>query len=217
MTFTFRCVEATADAPLIHSWVTRPYASFWGMQSATVEDVVEEYSKIQSSGHHHALLGLDGGVPAFLMEEYLPARSPLNQAYAVQPGDIGMHLLVAPPEKPRRGFTADVMEAVLDRLFLKPGVDRVVVEPDARNTKIQALNSRLGFRPAGVVTLPDKEALLSFCTQADFQSARTGRRGPARHGPDHWPGTHHPTTDHPTIDLPTTDHQHPTPGQEASL
>jgi Acetyltransferase (GNAT) domain len=96
-------------------------------------------------------------------------------------------------------------------------VDRVVVEPDARNTKIQALNSRLGFRPAGVVTLPDKEALLSFCTQADFQSARTARRGPARHGPDHWPGTDHPTTDHPTIDLPTTDHQHPTPGQEASL
>jgi hypothetical protein len=177
------------------------------MQSATVEDVVEEYSKIQSSGHHHALLGLDAGVPAFLMEEYLPAHSPLNQAYAVQPGDIGMHLLVAPPEKPRRGFTADVMEAVLDRLFVKPGVDRVVVEPDARNAKIHALNSRLGFRPAGVVTLPDKEALLSFCTQGDFQCARTARRGPALHEPNHQPGTCHPTTDNP----------HPKPGQEASL
>jgi hypothetical protein len=215
MSFTFRCLDAAADAPLIHGWVTRPYASFWGMLSATVENVAEEYSKIQSSGHHHALLGLDDGVPAFLMEEYLPANSPLGQAYAVQPGDIGMHLLVAPPEKPRHGFTADVMEAVLERLFLKPGVDRVVVEPDALNARIQALNSRLGFRPAGVVTLPDKQALLSFCTQGDFQSARTVRRGPALHEPNHQPGIHHPTTDRLTTDHPITDH--PTTGQEASL
>jgi hypothetical protein len=173
MSFTFRRLDPVTDAPLLHSWVTRPYASFWGMQSATVEDVVEEYSKIQSSGHHHALLGLDGGRPAFLTEEYLPAYSPLNAAYAVAPGDMGMHLLVAPPESgPRGGYTTAVMEAVLDRLFLKPGVERIVVEPDARNAKIHVLNKRLGFQPAGEVTLPDKQALLSFCTREAFQSAR---------------------------------------------
>jgi len=89
MSFTFRCFNPDADAPLLHSWVTRPYASFWGMQSATVRDVAEEYSKIQSTGHHHALLGLDGGVPAFLTEEYLPPLSPLAGVYATQPGDMG--------------------------------------------------------------------------------------------------------------------------------
>jgi len=176
MSFTFRCLDAAADAPLLHSWVTRPYASFWGMLNESVQDVVEEYSKIQSSGHHHALLGIDDGVPAFLMEEYLPASSPLNSVYAVQPGDIGMHLLVAPPQgTPRPGFTADVMESVLDRLFQKPGVERVVVEPDARNTKIHVLNARLGFEPAGEVTLPDKQALLSFCTRESFHAARAAR------------------------------------------
>lgn len=174
MSFTFRCFDPEADAQLLHSWVTRPYAAFWGMQHATVEDVVEEYSKIQSSGHHHALLGLDDGVPAFLMEEYLPASSPLAAVYPVLPGDLGMHLLVAPPsEGPRPGYTAAVMDAVLDRLFAKPGVDRIVVEPDARNTKIHALNERLGFQPAGVVTLPDKDALLSFCSRDDYLAART--------------------------------------------
>jgi len=173
MTFTFRCVEATADAPLIHSWVTRPYASFWGMQSATVEDVVEEYSKIQSSGHHHALLGLDDGVPAFLMEVYRPESSPLAGVYTVRPGDIGMHLLVAPPAgPPRPGYTTRVMDAVLERLFADPGVERIVVEPDARNTKIHLLNARLGFLPAGEVALPGKRALLSFCTREAFHAAR---------------------------------------------
>jgi RimJ/RimL family protein N-acetyltransferase len=65
------------------------------------------------------------------------------------------------------------MDAVLDRLFQKPGVERVVVEPDARNTKIHALNERLGFQPAGVVDLPDKQALLSFCSHSDYLTART--------------------------------------------
>jgi hypothetical protein len=173
MRFTFRCLDAKADAPLLHSWVTRPYASFWGMLSAGVEDVVAEYAKIQASGHHHALLGLDGGVPAFLMEEYLPESSPLAGLYAVQPGDVGMHLLVAPPsEGPEPGYTTAVMDAVLGHLFARPEVQRVVVEPDARNTKIHALNERLGFRPAGIVTLPDKDALLSFCSRSDYQAAR---------------------------------------------
>lgn len=173
MSFIFRRVDAVADAPLLHSWVTQPYASFWGMLSATVDVVEEEYSKIQSSGHHHALLGLDGGVPAFLMEEYRPSESPLAGAYAVRAGDIGMHLLVAPPSGgPKPGYTAAVMDAVLDRLFQTSGVERVVVEPDARNTKIHVLNERLGFRPAGIVTLADKEALLSFCTRQDYLDAR---------------------------------------------
>jgi hypothetical protein len=172
MTFTFRCLDPVRDAPLLHSWVTKPYASFWGMQGTTVDDVVEEYSKIQSSGHHHALVGLDGDEQAFLMEEYRPEASPLAAVYAVQPGDIGMHLLVAPPPgQPRSGYTTAVMSAVLEYLFQKPGIQRIVVEPDAGNTKIHALNERLGFQPAGFVDLPDKQALLSFCTREDFHGA----------------------------------------------
>ncbi|TLM87991.1 GNAT family N-acetyltransferase [Pseudarthrobacter sp. NamE5] len=174
MRFTFRCLDPVADAALLHGWVTQPYASFWGMLGGGVDDVMAEYAKIQASGHHHALLGLDGGVPAFLMEEYLPGSSPLAAVYPVQPGDRGMHLLVAPPSSgPEPGYTAAVMDAVLARLFTEPGVQRIVVEPDARNTKIHVLNQRFGFRPAGIVTLPDKEALLSFCSRTDYLAARS--------------------------------------------
>lgn len=181
MTFTFRCVDPVQDAPLLHSWVSQPYAAFWGMLSATVQDVVEEYSKIQASGHHHALLGLGDGVPAFLMEEYVPGLSPLSAVYAVQPGDRGMHLLVAPPAgEPRPGYTLDVMRSVVSRLFADPETERIVVEPDARNHKIHVLNERVGFQPSAVVTLPavdpsetHKDALLSFCSRADFRETLT--------------------------------------------
>jgi hypothetical protein len=97
-----------------------------------------------------------------------------------------MHLLVAPPaSEPRAGFTTAVMQSVMTRLFEDPQIQRVVVEPDARNHKIHVLNERVGFRPERVVTLPalpgpegsptenHKEALLSFCTRADFFATLT--------------------------------------------
>ena len=97
----------------------------------------------------------------------------------MQDGDIGMHLLVAPPSGgPQPGYTAAVMDAVLERLFENARVERVVVEPDARNSKIQVLNERLGFHPSGVVNLPDKEALLSFCTRQDYLAAHAALRHP---------------------------------------
>ena len=84
------------------------------------------------------------------MEEYLPGSSPLAGVYATQPGDIGMHLLVGPPEgRSEAGFTTRVMEAVLDRLFADPGVERVVVEPDARNTKSMSSTSGWASSPPG--------------------------------------------------------------------
>ena len=65
-----------------------------------------------------------------------------------------MHVLVAPPVAPIAGFTGAVFETILDSLFSDPLVDRVVVEPDVRNVKVQALNERMGFRKHSVVDLP---------------------------------------------------------------
>lgn len=181
MSFTFRPVDPVADAPVLHSWVSQEYARFWGMVSAAEQDVVAEYSKIAASGHHQAFLGLDDGVPAFLMERYRPESSPLADVYEVQPGDVGMHLLVSPPPAdPQPGFTTAVMQAVMAELFADPATQRIVVEPDARNHKIHVLNEKVGFRPHGVVTLPavdpaedHKKALLSFCTREEFLATLT--------------------------------------------
>ena len=181
MSFTFRAVDPVADAPVLHSWVSQEYARFWGMVSATEQDVVEEYSKIAASGHHQAFLGLDDGVPAFLMERYHPESSPLADIYDVQPGDVGMHLLVSPPVgEPQPGYTTAVMQSVMTELFADPATRRIVVEPDARNHKIHVLNEKVGFRPRGVVTLPavdpaedHKKALLSFCAREDFLATLT--------------------------------------------
>lgn len=172
MNFNIVSVDAVRDAPLLHDWMSRDYARFWGMLNASRSDVQTEYARITADPHHHAWLGLEDGTPAFLAESYAPEHSPLAGLYDVQPGDTGMHLLVGPAEAPRSGFTTAVFRSVLDFLFADKSTERIVVEPDVRNTKIAALNARMGFVPAGIISLPDKDALLSFCTRADY--ARTG-------------------------------------------
>ncbi|MEU6220056.1 GNAT family N-acetyltransferase [Streptomyces sp. NPDC047022] len=169
--FTLRPLDPLRDAELLHGWVTHPKAAFWMMQGARLEDVERAYMEIAADEHHHALLGLHDGEPAFLMEKYDPARRELVGLYEPGPGDIGMHFLVAPTGTPLHGFTRAVITAVMRHLFDDPATARVVVEPDVRNTAVQALNATVGFVPAREIQKPEKRALLSFCTREQFDEA----------------------------------------------
>ncbi|WP_030241276.1 MULTISPECIES: GNAT family N-acetyltransferase [unclassified Streptomyces] len=172
MTFTFRPLDPLKDARLLHSWVTHPKAAFWMMQDAKPEDVERAYLEIAADEHHHAELGLQDGVPVFLMEKYDPAHRELVGLYEPQPGDIGMHFLTPPTDTPVRGFTRSVITAVMAHLFEDPAVQRVVVEPDVDNKAVHALNEAVGFVPEREIQKPEKRALLSFCTRAQFLAAR---------------------------------------------
>jgi hypothetical protein len=171
MTFTFRPLDPLKDAELLHSWVTHPKAAFWMMQDAGPEDVERAYLAISADEHHHALLGLQGGVPAFLMETYDPAHRELAGLYEARPGDIGMHFLTPPTDTPVHGFTRAVITAVMAHLFEDPAVRRVVVEPDVSNKAVHALNEAVGFVPEREIQKPEKKALLSFCTREQFVAA----------------------------------------------
>ncbi|MFF7972708.1 GNAT family N-acetyltransferase [Streptomyces sp. NPDC007905] len=170
-TFSIRPLDALKDAGLLHGWVTHPKAAFWMMREAKPEDVERAYLEIAADEHHHAFLGLRDGEPVFLMERYDPAHRELVGLYEPQPGDVGMHFLVAPSDTPVHGFTRAVITAVMAYLFEDPGTRRVVVEPDVRNTAVHALNEAVGFVPQGEIRKPEKKALLSFCTREQFRKA----------------------------------------------
>ncbi|MEU5091547.1 GNAT family N-acetyltransferase [Streptomyces sp. NPDC021356] len=171
MTFTIRPLDPTQDAELLHGWVTHPKAVFWMMQDARPEDVERAYLEIAGDAHHDAFLGLDDGEPVFLMERYDPAHRELTGLYEAEPGDVGMHFLVAPTDTPVHGFTRAVITAVLRYLFEDPATRRVVVEPDVRNTAVHALNEAVGFVAEREIRKPEKKALLSFCTREQFEKA----------------------------------------------
>jgi RimJ/RimL family protein N-acetyltransferase len=167
-TFSLRPLDAAADAALLHSWVTHPKAAFWMMQDFDVAQVEAEYRRIAAHPHHDAYLGSVDGRPAFLAERYDPARVELAGLYPARAGDVGMHFLCAPADRPVHGFTLAVITTVMAWLFADPAVRRVVVEPDVRNTAVHALNAAVGFTVEGPVQKPEKQALLSTCTRAQF-------------------------------------------------
>jgi hypothetical protein len=195
--FSFRPVDPVADALVLHSWVTHPKAAFWLMGDASVADVELAYADIARAPYQDAFIGRYDRTPAFLMERYDPARVELDGLYEAEPGDVGMHFLVAPidatesatedvtegptedatesaaPAKPRiHGFTRAVIRAVMTELFADPATRRIVVEPDVRNTAVQVLNKTVGFEVVRQIKKPEKDALLSVCTREQFEAMR---------------------------------------------
>jgi RimJ/RimL family protein N-acetyltransferase len=169
--FGVREVDPGADASLLHGWLTHPKSEFWQMRDADEWDVAAYFAGIAASPHHEAFVGLRDGSPTFLVERYDPAHDAVGKVYDVRPGDVGMHFLVAPTDRPVHGFTFAVIDTVMELLFRDPEVRRVVVEPDVRNRAVHALNAAVGFEVVDTVELPDKAALLSLCTRERYERA----------------------------------------------
>ncbi|MCG5076885.1 GNAT family N-acetyltransferase [Paraburkholderia tagetis] len=169
--FQIRPLEPERDAPALHRWFVEERAAFWNMRDKSVDEVAAFYRAIEDSGHAQAWLGLRHGTPAFLFESYDPAHDEAGEHYTVRAGDLGMHLFVGPTATPVPGYTRHVFRTLMAFLFERLNAERIVVEPDARNTRIHALNRAMGFVYDKDVPFREKTASLAFCTRADFYAA----------------------------------------------
>ena len=89
-------VDPARDLDVLHAWVTEDRARFWGMGGYSREQVLETYEFLDSLTTHHAYLAYRDGVPVALFQTYEPDADPLGECYDVQPGDLGVHLLIGP-------------------------------------------------------------------------------------------------------------------------
>ncbi|MFD7462857.1 MULTISPECIES: GNAT family N-acetyltransferase [unclassified Streptomyces] len=170
-------LDAKGDAELIHGWVSEERASFWGMNDLTKDQVADVYVHLDSLDTHHAFLLVKDGVPAALLQTYDPEADRVGECYPVEPGDIGIHLLLAPApaDGARAGWTARLTMAITGYVFRALGRQRIVVDPDVRNDKAIARFVKQGFvaGPAVVlpeidlpeVHLPEKRAQLAFLSR----------------------------------------------------
>jgi siderophore synthetase component len=165
-TIDFRPLQLETDARIIHDWVNREYAQYWGMQGKNLEEVQLEYEKITNESD--VFIGLVNGEVSFLLERYNPKQDIIRNYYAVQEYDCGMHVIVAPSTKPVHQFTWHIFSSIMKFVFRDLTIQRIVVEPDIRNKKMFDICHRVGFEDAHVVNLPHKTALLSFCTREQF-------------------------------------------------
>lgn len=156
-TVRIRPLDPAADAEVVHAWVSDERAAFWGMTGLTRAQVAEVYAHMAGLDTHHAHLVTKDGEPAALLQTYEPGADRVGECYEVRPGDIGVHLLLAPATAagPRPGWTAALLTAMTSYVLLDLDRRRVVVDPDVRNTKAIARFERQGFRRGPEVVLPE--------------------------------------------------------------
>ncbi|MGW6910129.1 GNAT family N-acetyltransferase [Streptomyces sp. NPDC054940] len=172
-----RPLDPQADADVVHGWVSEERAGFWGMNGLTRDQVAEIYAHMDTLDTHHAFLVLRDSDPVALLQTYEPEADRVSECYDVRPGDIGVHLLLAPAGAGggRSGWTSALLTVMTSYVFLTLDRQRVVVDPDVRNEKAIARFLRQGFTAGPAVVLPEidlpevhipqKEAQLAFLTR----------------------------------------------------
>ncbi|MBC2865776.1 GNAT family N-acetyltransferase [Streptomyces mexicanus] len=150
-------LDPYGDAPTVHRWVSEERAAFWGMTGLTVRQVASIYAHMETLDTHHAFLVVKDDTPVAVLQTYEPEADRVSECYPVRPGDIGVHLLLAPPgpQGPRPGWTAALLDVLLSYVLLTLDRGRVVVDPDVRNDKAVARFLRQGFERGPVVVLPE--------------------------------------------------------------
>lgn len=167
-TIELRALDLETDIELVHEWVNKEYAFFWGLQKTSVKEVYIEYEKLISPSHYDVFMGFYNGKPAFLLEKYAPEKDLISNYYSRRSGDCGIHVLVAPADQPTANFTWYVFDAISSFIFSDPSVHRILVEPDIQNKKMFAICERIGFVLDRIVSLPHKTAQLAFYEKKDF-------------------------------------------------
>ncbi|WP_374314077.1 GNAT family N-acetyltransferase [Microbacterium sp.] len=176
-------VDPLRDATMLQRWLAHPHSAFWGMPDLTPGEIRSYLAGVVADPAQDGWLGLVDGVPTFYVETYDPAQVLLTGIHPSRPGDLGMHILIAPPAgPPRHGLTDAVFAAVMAWCFDARSAERVVVEPDVRNSAIRLKNRRAGFVELSEVSLVDgshvKQAMLSVCTRRGFAASELSSRAP---------------------------------------
>ena len=160
---TIRSFNLESDCKTLHKWVNMDYAFFWGLQNSSLEEVKREYKKLTEPDDYYVFVGMHKGEIVFFMELYNPMNDLIHKYYKVLPFDAGVHIITAPPQKNKiPNFTWFLFQSIMDFIFTKENVNRILVEPDIRNKKMFALCERIGFYLDKIVELPHKTAQLAF-------------------------------------------------------
>ncbi|UXY28526.1 GNAT family N-acetyltransferase [Streptomyces sp. HUAS TT20] len=166
-------LDPQADAGVLHTWVNEERAAFWGMNGLSRAQIREIYTHMDTLATHHAFLAVVDGAPAALLQTYEPEADRVGDCYEVRPGDIGMHLLVAPAGQggPRPGWTSALLTAFAAYCLLGLDRRRIVVDPDVRNEKAIARFVRQGFEKGPAVVLPEVDVLDVYLPEKHAQLA----------------------------------------------
>jgi penicillin amidase len=168
---SLRLLDPVADLDLVHAWVSAPRAVYWGMTDKPREEVGEIYAWLQEQPHLAAYVILVGDEPVGIFQTYDPCVDEIGEHYDRRPGDLGIHLHLADTPA-RAGHTTEILAFLVQWVFAQPGVERMVAEPDTRNSKSLLVLGRAGMTAGPQIQLPGKLAQLAFLERSTYDALR---------------------------------------------
>lgn len=163
-------VASDDDAALIAEWMSRPHLARTWEYDWPVERW-RKHLKAQLYGHYSLPLVLSiGGVDRGYLEIYRAAKDSIAGRYDSEPHDLGLHGAIADEELVNRGLGPMLLpKIVASVLAADPDCQRIMFDPDHRNTTVRGLCEFAGCRFLGEHEMPYRTMALY---QLDRDTAR---------------------------------------------
>lgn len=174
-TIWLRQVDPELDTDLVRYWMHKPHVEPWWAMAWPADWIRDYLQRHYDDPTRSAYIGFVDDNPVGYMEVYDPANDVLGAHYPVQPGDLGAHVLIGEDEYLGR-YSVALGFAVNRFLFRRPGVRRIVGEPDVRHHNFLSLLTFLGYRKEAELDLPDKRAAFVVCERRTFERLSSRRR-----------------------------------------
>ncbi|WP_436790300.1 GNAT family N-acetyltransferase [Yinghuangia sp. YIM S10712] len=172
--FSFHELHIKRDLPIIHTWMNDPEIARWWDLAGDIRTTAAHLAERIRLTHATTYVGCLDDQPVSYWELYRADLDPLADHYAARPHDVGVHLLIGPAAYRGRGL-GSLLLCVVSDLILRaaPETQRVIADPDVRNSASIAAFRRAGFRRAADLALPGKTAALMLRDRSPVAGSAT--------------------------------------------
>lgn len=164
---TYRRAIAS-DAPLLRAWDEEPHV----VASDPNDDWHWETELDTDSPWREPFIVEADGRPVGFLDIIDPALERSGYWAPVPSGWRAIDIWIGPADCLGRGFGTQMMRFALERCFAAASVEKVVIDPLARNERAIRFYQRLGFRPIGPRRFGADDCLVHEITRAEWSLLR---------------------------------------------
>ncbi|OBA63295.1 siderophore biosynthesis protein [Mycobacterium sp. 1100029.7] len=149
------------DAEMVSEWMNRPHlAQTWEYPWPPARWRQHLDAQLEGTYSLPLIATLRGEECAYL-EIYWAAKDMISRHYEAQPYDIGLHAAIADLRLVNRGLGPRLLPRIVANVFdQEPRCERIMFDPDVRNSNVRRLCDFVGCRCLGERDAPNRRMVL---------------------------------------------------------